>query len=98
MQENVVNLDEDTIVVYENGTNPNTLYFNANGEPLIEQETNAIYADRYAVCTMQNGKLSITPREPIAYNLPIAEDEYLVLTTGEGRDSMGNVRKEIDIN
>ena len=26
LQENVVNLDEDTIVVYENGTNPNTLY------------------------------------------------------------------------
>ena len=87
LQENVVNLDEDTIVVYENGTNPNTLYFNANGEPLIEQDTNAIYADRYAVCTMQNGKLCITPRGQFAYNLPIAEDEYLVLTTGEGRDN-----------
>ena len=65
---------------------------------LIEQDTNAIYADRYAVCTMQNGKLCITPRGQFAYNLPIAEDEYLVLTAGEGRDSMGNVRKEIDVN
>ena len=81
LQENVVNLDEDTIVVYENGTNPNTLYFNANGEPLIEQDTNAIYADRYAVCTMQNGKSYY--RESFAYNLPVAEDMNVsLLTTG----------------
>ena len=36
---------------------------------------------------MQNGKLCITPRGQFAYNLPIEEDKYLVLTTGEGRDN-----------
>ena len=33
--------------------------------------------------TSQNGKLCITPRGQFAYNLPIAEDEYLVLTPGK---------------
>lgn len=84
LQESVVQLDEDTIAVYENGTNPNTLYFNINGEPLKEQDAQAIYADRYATCTMQDGKFSVTPRGAFAYNLPIAADEYLVLTTGGG--------------
>ena len=54
--------DEDTLVVYESGANTNTLYFNANGEPLAEQDKEVIYADRYAVCTVQDGKLSVTIR------------------------------------
>ena len=32
----------------------------------------------------EGGSLSAAASEPFAYNLPIAEDEYLVLTTGEG--------------
>ena len=34
--------------------------------------------------TKEDGSLSAAASEPFAYNLPIAEDEYLVLTTGEG--------------
>ena len=34
--------------------------------------------------TNEDGSLSAAASEPFAYNLPIAEDEYLVLTTGEG--------------
>ena len=34
--------------------------------------------------TKEDGSLSAAASEPLAYNLPIAEDEYLVLTTGEG--------------
>ena len=37
--------------------------------------------------TKEDGSLSAAASEPFAYNLPIAEDEYLVLTTGEGRDN-----------
>ena len=34
--------------------------------------------------TKEDGSLSAAASEPFANNLPIAEDEYLVLTTGEG--------------
>lgn len=62
LQTFIERLDEDTLVVYESGANTNKLYFDANGESLAEQDKEVVYADRYAVCTVQDDKLSVTIR------------------------------------
>lgn len=85
INETVTSLDENTIVVYENGTTPNVRYFDKNGNPLSENSTQVVYADQYAVCTVQDGKLTINPRGDAAYQLPIASNEYLAITTGNDR-------------
>ena len=63
INETVTSLDENTIVVYENGTTPNVRYFDKNGNSLSEDNAQVVYADQYAVCTVQDGKLTIETRK-----------------------------------
>lgn len=67
INETVTSLDENTIVVYENGTTPNVRYFDKNGNSLSEDNAQIVYADQYAICTVQDRKLTINPRGEAAY-------------------------------
>lgn len=55
-------------------------------EETTEEETTEAETTEAALqeTTKEDGSLSAAASEPFANNLPIAEDEYLVLTTGEG--------------
>ena len=55
---------KDYIKVYNN---QETRYFDKNGNSLSEDNAQIVYADQYAICTVQDRKLTINPRGEAAY-------------------------------